>query len=85
MLYIESPTPGAAAALLASRAGGGIRVGDGVGPYVFSTHMILRSTHQPEVRELNCRRWDDPALRVHLTIREIRQALGEIFTLELAR
>jgi hypothetical protein len=85
VLYTDRPLPGTAAVLFASRAGGGIRVGDGVGPYVFATHMILRSARHPEVRELTCRRWDDPALGVHLTIREIRQTLGEIFTLELAR
>lgn len=85
VLYTERPMPGAAAALLAGRAVGGIRVGEGVGPYVFATHMVLHSARQPEVRSLTCQRWDDPANGVHLTIREIRQALGDIFTLELAR
>ena len=51
--------------------------------YVFRTILGLHSPRQPQVRWLTCQRWIYPALGQHLSIREIRQTLAEIFTLLL--
>lgn len=56
---------------------------DGSSPWTYATHFRLRSDRQPEVRLLTCQHWDDPALAVHLAVRQIRATLGGIFTLEI--
>lgn len=55
------------------------------GPTVllYRTTLDLESQRQPQVRRLVCERWDHPALGNHLSINEIRQALGDIMTLTL--
>lgn len=50
---------------------------------IFRTVLDLESARQPQVRQLVCERWDHPSLGEHVTIREIRQALGDIMTLTL--
>jgi len=57
--------------------------GDGPGFLIFRTVLDLRSERQPHVRWLTCQQWGDPTLDQHVTIREIRQTLGEIFMLQL--
>jgi hypothetical protein len=56
---------------------------DGPSHWTFITHLRLRSERQPQVRQLSCQHWDDPALGVPLTIRQIRETLRGIFALEL--
>jgi len=57
--------------------------GDGPTYFVFRTVLDLHSERQPQVRWLTCQQWGNTATGRHLSIREIRQALGEIFTLYL--
>jgi hypothetical protein len=58
---------------------------DDGGPSIqtFATRLDLRSDRQPEVLRLTCGHWDYPPLATHLSIRQIRQALGEVFTLRI--
>jgi hypothetical protein len=46
--------------------------------------MYLESKIQPDVFRMNCKRWDWPAIGEFLSINEMRQALGDYFTLTLA-
>lgn len=48
-----------------------------------TTEMFLRSARQPDVYRLICSQWEDPAATDHVTINQIRRALGETFTLHL--
>jgi hypothetical protein len=57
--------------------------GDGPSFFVFRTVLDLHSERQPQVRWLTCQQWGDPALGRHLSTHEIRQTLGEIFSLSL--
>ena len=50
----------------------------------YSTIMWLESNKQPDVFRLSCRRWDFINLGEYLSINEMRQALGDYFTLTLA-
>lgn len=66
----------------------GLRVGgdeDAGGPAfrVSSTMMWLRSTAQPDALRMTCEYWDDVTEARHLTIEEIRSALGDVFDLRL--
>jgi hypothetical protein len=65
-------------------AGLGMAYGDGPVHLTFSTTMYLESKVQPDVFRINCKRWDDPATGEYLSINEMRQALGDYFTLTLA-
>jgi hypothetical protein len=74
----------------------GIGIGIGTGGWwpgssptqlFYKTRFWLRSTRQPDVRQLTCQ-WDQmtasgAAFARHLTVEEVRQALGATFTLEL--
>ncbi|MEK7759418.1 MAG: hypothetical protein AAB304_07450, partial [Pseudomonadota bacterium] len=51
--------------------------------HVFRTILELESPRQPQVRWLTCQQWSEPAIGQHVTIREIRQTLGEIILLQL--
>jgi len=46
--------------------------------------LELRSERQPQVSRLSCAVWQAPATGRPVSGRELRQALGNIFTLELA-
>lgn len=59
------------------------RDGDGVTYEVRATVMQLSSPRQPDVRALTCASWGLPQSRSHLTVMQIRRALGAYFTLEL--
>jgi hypothetical protein len=50
----------------------------------FITRIPLASEDQPAIIALVCQNYGSPLYVTHLTIREIRGALGEIFTLELS-
>lgn len=50
---------------------------------IIITRFTLESTEQPEVIGLNCGIWAVPNERNHLTIDEIRTALGDLVTLKL--
>ena len=65
-------------------AGLGMAFGDGPVHLTFSTTMYLESSLQPDVFRMNCKRWDWPATGEYLSINEMRQALGDYFTLTLA-
>ncbi|MGI9318187.1 MAG: hypothetical protein ACR2QW_12730, partial [bacterium] len=49
------------------------------------TRLKLQSSLQPEVIELSCGIWAVPNERNHLSINEIRTALGDIVTLNLRK
>jgi hypothetical protein len=57
---------------------------DGPVHLTFSTTMYLDSKMQPDVFRMTCKRWDWPATGEYLSINEMRQALGDYFTLTLA-
>jgi hypothetical protein len=57
---------------------------DGPVHLTFSTTMYLESSMQPDVFRMTCKRWDWPAIGEYLSINEMRQALGDYFTLTLA-
>lgn len=67
-------------------AGLGLSLSYGDGPIhmTYSTAMYLESDVQPDVFRMDCKRWDDPTIGEYLSIREMRDALGDYFTLELA-
>ncbi|MBI5611496.1 MAG: hypothetical protein HY942_00290 [Gammaproteobacteria bacterium] len=51
---------------------------------IYATVMDLESIEQPEVFRLTCQHWEIPSQsQQHLTIRQIRTALGELITLKL--
>lgn len=50
----------------------------------YATYYFLRSTDEPDVRSLECLQWDDPYNVRYLSINQVRSALGDYFTLELA-
>ncbi len=50
---------------------------------VYSTILALRSERQPQVMGLTCAQWQYPPLQRHVTINEMRKALGVLFTLRL--
>jgi hypothetical protein len=45
--------------------------------------MELRSARQPQVREMICTDWGLPQDRLHITVQNIRRALGDFFTIHL--
>ena len=50
----------------------------------FVTNMDLRSDKQPDVSRLVCAQWGYPHEDRHVTLKEIRRALGDVITLRLA-
>lgn len=92
----ESPFV-SAARVLAGRPAAGIGVtisagggqGDG-GPsqQAFATRLYLRSSAQPDVYRLSCGQWGYPepnTLLQHVSIADMRKALGEVMALRIAR
>jgi hypothetical protein len=53
--------------------------------YVFNyaTLMYLNSEKQKDVYRITCQHWEDVMDDRHLTIRQMRQAMGEVFTLKI--
>lgn len=63
----------------------GINIGnDGPSVQTFATRMDMGSDRQPHVMRMTCGQWAYPHDGQHLTIAEIRHALGSIFELRLA-
>lgn len=56
---------------------------DGPSVQTFATRMDLGSDRQPEVLRMTCGQWGYPYDGVHVTIQEIRAALGTVFELRL--
>lgn len=53
-------------------------------PRIYGTQMDLRSPKQPNVFRLTCGHLQDPNMKArHLSINQIREALGAVFTLQL--
>ncbi len=57
--------------------------GDGASYQIYATIMTLRSERQPDVLRLTCAQWQYPPLQQHVTINEMRKALGSLLTLRL--
>ncbi len=55
--------------------------------YVFNyaTLMYLNSEKQKDVYRLTCQHWEDVMDGRHLTIRQMRVAMGDVFTLEIKK
>ncbi len=55
--------------------------------YVFNyaTLMYLNSEKQKDVYRLTCQHWEDVMDDRHLTIRQMRGAIGDVFTLEIKK
>lgn len=72
--------------LAALSVGIGIHAGmdDGASMETYATRLYLRSDKQPDVYRLSCGLWAYPATGRHVTLREMRAVLGEVFTLRLA-
>ena len=49
----------------------------------YATMMYLKSDNQPDVYRMTCQHWEDIRDDRHLTIAQMRQAMGEVFTLEI--
>lgn len=45
--------------------------------------IYLESDSQPDVMKMECQTWDGPMWPSEITLPQIREALGEVFTLEL--
>lgn len=48
---------------------------------MMSTYLELSSDLQPDVYRLVCQRWDDPYFYNHLSIRDIKESLGDLVRL----
>jgi hypothetical protein len=75
-------------ATVVARAGllkAGLLNAQDLGPsfFIYRTVFDLESPRQPQVRWPACEQWDHPAMGNHLSIREIRLALGKVMTLTL--
>ena len=49
----------------------------------YTTTMYLHSDRQKDVYRMSCQHWEDVIDDKYLSISEMRQAMGEVFTLEL--
>lgn len=48
----------------------------------YTSYYYLRSTEEPDVRSLECAQWNDPVSVRYLSINEVKNALGEYFSLQ---
>lgn len=62
----------------------GMKGGDGSSLQAYSTRLVLRSARQPNVFRLSCGQEALPHEGEHVSISEMRKALGGVITLELA-
>ncbi len=55
------------------------------GPLItgLASYYYLKSADEPDVRTLECIQWDSLYENNYLSISEVRQALGDVFTLQL--
>ncbi len=70
--------------LAVSLVAGGDVMDSGPSIQIYSARMDLRSANQPDVFRLTCAQWGYPENQ-HVTIAEIRRALGAAFTLRLVQ
>jgi len=49
----------------------------------YVSYYYLRSTENAEVRSLECEQWDDPHNVQYLSINQVKQSLGDYFTLQI--
>ena len=68
------------ATLYASR---GLMASDVPISITYATMMYLQSSVQAEVYRMTCKHWDSTASGRYLTIREMRQAMGDMFSLKI--
>lgn len=59
--------------------------GDGASLQTYSTRLMLRSARQPEVLRLSCGQAALPHEGGHVSINEMRKALGNVFMLDVAK
>ena len=60
-------------------------VGGDPSVYTYTTHLYLHSAQQPEVYRLSCMHWEDILDDRYLSVAQMREAMGPLFTLELAQ
>lgn len=59
---------------------------DGGGYIVtYSTIMYLFSEKQPDVYRMSCMHWDEITERRYLSVKEIRDAMGDLFSLQISK
>ena len=60
-------------------------VSDGEGPSIiaYASYYYLRSSVGSDIRSLECLQWDYPAEVEYMSINEIKQSLGDYFTLQI--
>jgi hypothetical protein len=63
----------------------GLSMGDAPQVYNYTTVMYLASAQQPDVFRITCQYWEDVFVDKYLSIEQMRQAMGDVFTLELAK
>lgn len=51
----------------------------------YATLMYLNSAKQKDVYRMTCQHWEDVMDDRHLTIRQMRGAMGDVFTLEIKK
>ena len=56
--------------------------GGDANPVMSTTVISLHSDRQPDVFRLSCRQLDEPYLARHVSLEQMRNVLGEMFTLE---
>jgi hypothetical protein len=61
-----------------------MRLADGLSPELYTTSIYLDSPTQKTVLGITCQHLEDPVNARHVSIRDIRKALGSVATLELA-
>lgn len=63
----------------------GISAADAPQVYNYTTVMYLDSVFQPAVFRITCQHWEDVFVDKYLSIEQMRQAMGGVFTLELSK
>jgi len=74
--------------MASSRVSAGIGVhlnGSDPSPINTAMEMFLHSERQPDVYRLICSQWEDATEANHVTINQIRHALGDTFSLQLPK
>jgi len=68
----------------ASLAGAALSIGDAPQVYTYATVMYLESALQPDVFRISCQHQEDVFIDQYLSIEQMREAMGGVFTLEPA-
>lgn len=59
-----------------------LNIRSGTDIIMYATILRLHSSKQPEVKEIVCGHWDEKSLVEHLTLGELKTALGDLITIE---